>query len=138
MRLIPACSVILLLAGHSTRAAEPTQTADLLLEAPYRRAYVVMQRFPDWVSRGQATSTPVSRVASGGRTYLLGHLCKPHDCADNQLDIVFAADGHAAWGLLHVRPDAAHPFLQSWLGSPDEEIQALLLRNFAANNPPGP
>ncbi|MBB2205781.1 hypothetical protein HLH27_12255 [Gluconacetobacter takamatsuzukensis] len=97
-----------------------------------------MQRFPDWVSRGQAISTPVTRVATGGHTYLLGHLCKPHDCGNNQLDIVFAAEGHAAWGLLHTRPDDRHPFLQSWLGNPDEEIQALLLRNHAAHNPPDP
>ncbi|WP_338030181.1 Ivy family c-type lysozyme inhibitor [Gluconacetobacter tumulicola] len=137
-RLIHACSIALLLIDHPARATEPPQTADLLLEAAYRRAYVVMQRFPDWISRGQATSTPVTQVATGGHAYLLGHLCKPHDCGNNQLDIVFAADGHAAWGLLHVRPDAQHPFLQSWLGNPDEDIQALLLRNYAAHNPPSP
>ncbi|MBB2164898.1 hypothetical protein HLH26_10165 [Gluconacetobacter sp. 1b LMG 1731] len=97
-----------------------------------------MQRLPDWVSRGQATSTPIARLVTSGRSYLLGHLCKPHDCDNNQLDIVFAADGHAAWGLLHTRPNERQPFLQSWLGNPDQEMQALLLRNHAALNPPTP
>ncbi|MFT8777602.1 MAG: Ivy family c-type lysozyme inhibitor [Gluconacetobacter liquefaciens] len=75
---------------------------------------------------------------TGGHNYLLGHLCKPHDCDNNQLDIVFAADGHAAWGLLHTRRYERQPFLQSWLGNPNEEMQALLLQNHAAINPPAP
>ncbi|MFT8777603.1 MAG: hypothetical protein ABF893_13265 [Gluconacetobacter liquefaciens] len=61
IHFIHVCPALLLLISHPGRAAEQPQTADLLLEAPYRRAYVVMQRFPDWVSRGQATSTPVAR-----------------------------------------------------------------------------
>ncbi|RDI36149.1 inhibitor of lysozyme (Ivy) [Gluconacetobacter liquefaciens] len=138
IHFIHACPALLLLISHPGRTAEQPQTADLLLEAPYRRAYVVMQRFPDWISRGQATSTPVARVVTGGHSYLLGHLCKPHDCDNNQLDIVFAADGHAAWGLLHTRRDERQPFLQSWLGNPNEEMQALLLQNHAAINPPAP
>ncbi|MFT8420456.1 MAG: Ivy family c-type lysozyme inhibitor [Gluconacetobacter sp.] len=138
IHFIHACSALLLLISHPGWAAEQPQTADLLLEAPYRRAYVVMQRLPDWVSRGQATSTPVARLVTSGRSYLLGHLCKPHDCDNNQLDIVFAADGHAAWGLLHTRPNERQPFLQSWLGNPDQEMQALLLQNHAALNPPTP
>lgn len=135
---IHAGPALLLLLSLPCRAAEQPQTTDLLLEAPYRRAYIVMQRFPNWLSHGQATSKPIARVVTGGHSYLLGHLCKPQDCDNNQLDIIFAADGHAAWGLLHTRPDERQPFLQSWLGNPDAEMQALLLQNHTTTNLPVP
>jgi Inhibitor of vertebrate lysozyme (Ivy) len=117
------------------RATEAPQTVDLLLDAPFRQAYVAMQRFPDWIRRAHATSSPSRQVTLDGQTYTLGHLCQPHDCGNNQLDIVFAPGGHAAWGLLHTRTDENHPFLQSWLGQPDEKMQALLMQAYAANNP---
>ncbi|ACI50908.1 Inhibitor of vertebrate lysozyme [Gluconacetobacter diazotrophicus PA1 5] len=138
IRRLPACVLIAALACLTmarAHAAGQPQTADLLLEAPYRQAYVAMQRFPDWIRRGRATSAPSSQVTMDGQTYIVGHLCQPHDCGNNQLDIVFAPGGRAAWGLLHTRTDESHPFLQSWLGAPDEKMQALLLRAYAAGNP---
>ncbi|GBQ26622.1 lysozyme inhibitor [Gluconacetobacter azotocaptans] len=141
-RRLPAALPALLLLLETalpaaTRAAAP-QTADLLLSAPYRQAYAAMVRYPDWIRRGHATSTPSTQVTMDGKTYTIGHLCKPHDCANNQLDIVFAPGGASAWGLLHTRADEQQPFLQSWLGAPDAKIQALLNRAYAANNPDSP
>ncbi|MBB2202678.1 Ivy family c-type lysozyme inhibitor [Gluconacetobacter tumulisoli] len=140
-RCLSALPSLLALLGMSlpavAGAAEP-QTSDLLLSAPYRQAYAAMVRYPDWIRRGHATSAPSTQVTMDGQTYTIGHLCKPHDCANNQLDIVFAPGGAAAWGLLHVRPDERQPFVQSWLGTPDVRIQALLNRSYTANNPDAP
>ncbi|GBQ90759.1 hypothetical protein AA13595_2977 [Gluconacetobacter johannae DSM 13595] len=133
--LLPALLLLAAALPAATRAAAPPQTADLLLSAPYRQAYAAMVRYPDWVRSGHATSSPSTQVTLDGQTYTLGHLCKPHDCGNNQLDIVFAPGAASAWGLLHTRADERQPFLQSWLGAPDARIQGLLNRAYAANNP---
>ena len=57
----------------------------------------------------------------GGQPYLLGWVCKPHDCGDNELYVLFAPGARQAWGLL-ISGDK-----RSWLGRPDPAIQAAIL-----------
>jgi hypothetical protein len=59
-------------------------------------------------------------VTVGGESYLLGWVCKAHDCGDNQLHVLFSPDGKRAWGLLITGQQ------RSWLGKPDAAIQAAI------------
>lgn len=71
-------------------AQTPQYLFDVTGKSPYKQAYQDMLAFPEWVRTGQGTSTPLQEVVIDGQKYTLGQMCKPHDCADNQL-IVFSA-----------------------------------------------
>ncbi|WP_268640617.1 Ivy family c-type lysozyme inhibitor, partial [Escherichia coli] len=75
------------------------------------------------------------------KEYLVGNLCKPHDCGNNFLIVAFSADKSQAWGVrveVGDRPEAVdHPKKYAkyqWLGKPDEDMKALLKQQFE-NNP---
>jgi hypothetical protein len=50
-----------------------------------------------WVYKLEGTAEPVRTIDFSGRKFVLGHVCKPHDCADNQLTFLLAVDGSAAY-----------------------------------------
>lgn len=50
-----------------------------------------------WVYKLEGTAEPVRIIDFSGRKFVLGHVCKPHDCADNQLTFLIAVDGSAAY-----------------------------------------
>ena len=62
-------------------------------------------------------------------------MCKPHDCADNQLSVVFNADGTKSWGLLATRSADGEAFNKQLLGNPDSVVEGLLNKSFSDNNP---
>ncbi|MFE8874544.1 Ivy family c-type lysozyme inhibitor [Acetobacter persici] len=114
--------------------AQSTQTsADLANTAHYRHAYQSMTTLPEWVTRAAATSSPAETLKQNGKTYLVGHLCKPHDCADNQLDVVFSDKDKATWGLLSRR--YGKTLYQMPLGEPDADTLAALTASYNKNNP---
>src|SRR5947209_4272393 len=53
-----------------------------------------------WIYRFAGTTSPMQRVTYQGRPFLLGEVCKPHDCAGNEVAFLIAVDGSAAYGLL--------------------------------------
>jgi hypothetical protein len=95
-----------------------------------------MSTLPPWVSALKATSVPVEKTSIDGKPYLLGHLCKPHDCAAYQMEVVFTPDGHKAWGFLSVVTNGA--LYQMPLGEPSAPILAALRAAYATNNPEHP
>ncbi|MBF0876403.1 hypothetical protein HKD21_06025 [Gluconobacter cerevisiae] len=130
-RLLP---VLLAYAAFQTAsAATPSTTADLANTQGFRQAYQAMVTLPSWVMTAHATSVPVSDLSLGGKSYLLGHMCRQHDCAAEQLEVVFAKDHSAAWGLLSIKRDG--PLKQNFLGAPDAEMQKVLLKAYQDNNP---
>lgn len=68
-----------------------------------------------------------------GKPYILGHMCRPHDCAAEQLEVVFAKDHSAAWGLLSLKDERS--LRQNFLGAPDAAMQKVLLKAYQDNNP---
>lgn len=50
-----------------------------------------------WVYKLEGTAEPVRTIDFNGRKFVLGHVCKPHDCAANQLTFLVAVDGSAAY-----------------------------------------
>lgn len=108
---------------------------DIANKAPYKQAYAEMLSFPSWVSKAQGTASPVKEVMADGKTFTVGHMCKPHDCADNQLSVVFSADGKKSWGLLATRSADGKAFSKQLLGNPDSVVEGLLNESFSENNP---
>ncbi|OUI81295.1 hypothetical protein HK22_03010 [Gluconobacter sp. DsW_056] len=130
-RLIPA--LLACAAFQAASAATPPTTADLANMQGFRQAYQAMVTLPSWVMTAHATSVPVSDLSIGGKPYLLGHMCRQHDCAAEQLEVVFAKDHSAAWGLLSIKRNG--PLKQDFLGAPDAEMQRVLLKAYQDNNP---
>ena len=77
-----------------------------------------------WIYRLQGTAGPVSQADVGGKTFYLGMVCQPHDCGDNEVAYLIAADGSAAYGLLH-SSNYAKPGDVTF-GTPDEPARKLL------------
>jgi len=77
---------------------------------------------PEWVKEYTATldgpPVPTIPVPLDGETYTLGFTCKPNDCENNQLYVLFAPEGRDAWAML-ATPGAG----MTWLGRPSERIQ---------------
>lgn len=48
-------------------------------------------------------------------------MCKPRDCEDNQIFVMFSADGNRAWGLL-----LKDQKIERFFGNPDEEKKIAL------------
>ncbi|WP_082136571.1 Ivy family c-type lysozyme inhibitor [Pseudomonas psychrophila] len=119
----------------ATTASAESYLYEIAKQEPYKTAYKEMLSFPEWVSNAQGTSTPIERVTADGKRYMLGHMCKPHDCADHQLSVVFSADGKQSWGLLATRSADGKTFYKQLLGHPDRAVEALLNTSFADNNP---
>jgi len=125
-----ACTIV---CGTMTAAAAPTTTQDLLNTSGFRQAYKTMITLPAWVVSGKGTSTPVEYFTQNGKTYALGHMCKPHDCAAQQLELVLATDHSGSWGLLSIKANNA--LKQTVLGSPTPEIEKALRDAYTKNNP---
>jgi hypothetical protein len=81
---------------------------DLIRTEPYRAAWTRMlakeHDVPNWINdfavTGDGVTTPARLVPVGYRAYSLATLCKPHDCTDNMLYVLFAPDGSQAFAKL--------------------------------------
>ena len=67
--------------------------------AAYKKIIPRAWRNAAWVYRLQGTAGPVRTVDYRGKKFVLGTVCKPHDCAGNQLTFLVAVDGSAAYAL---------------------------------------
>ena len=131
LSILAGFSLMLIATGASAEQYLP----EIASKAPYKKAYAEMLSFPGWVSKAQGTASPVERVSVEGKNFTVGHMCKPHDCADNQLSVVFSADGTKSWGLLATRSVDGKAFNKQLLGNPDSVIEGLLNKSFSDNNP---
>lgn len=114
----PAALAAALVAMAGAHAADALLTTDDLLKNPkFKSAYGAalgpraQQR---WLAQ-LSNSAPVRAVSVAGETYQVATPCKPHDCADNNLMLLFAPDKGAVYGQLYEKgritligaPDAA-------------------------------
>ena len=126
-------------AGEATAAGEPKAAAqepkgpllaDLMKLQNYREAWEAMLRaetlpVPDWVTGYAATldSPPIPSfgVLVGSQAYTMAFTCKPNDCENHQLFVLFAPDGRHAWALLLTAGGEPR-----WLGNPDDDIKGAI------------
>lgn len=119
--------------GESKAAAQEPKgphLADLMKQQTYREAWEAMLRaetlpVPDWVTSYVTTldSPPIPSfdVPVGSQAYTLAFTCKPNDCENHQLFVLFAPDGRHAWALLLTAGGEPR-----WLGNPDDDIKGAM------------
>lgn len=96
-------------------AAGPT-LADLGKDQALTAAFDKMAEghpMPEWL-RTEAVTTPAQKVSFDGKDYLAMTACKQHDCASNQMAMLYAPDSGVAYGLLSVQ-DGKGAELLTWL-----------------------
>ncbi|MCK0198454.1 inhibitor of vertebrate lysozyme family protein [Ancylobacter sp. 6x-1] len=98
---------------------------DAVKVQPWRGTYAALVRpiakAEPWVVGGRGVGFPSRRSIIEGRPQELFGLCKPHDCADNQLVVLFAPDGRRATGAFRT------PKGMRFLGQPDEAARRALV-----------
>jgi Inhibitor of vertebrate lysozyme (Ivy) len=98
----------LLCAGISVQAASPGLPEypwDLRKKMPvhyqaYLKILPARLKRTAWFGRFDGTGMPVERVVVDSKVYFAGGICKPHECADNYLTFLIAADGSRAVAMV--------------------------------------
>jgi Inhibitor of vertebrate lysozyme (Ivy) len=112
-------------APEAPAASKGPVLGELLKVPKYIYAWQLMvsgETPPEWVKEYTATldgpPVPTIPVPLSGEVYTLGFTCKPGDCENNQLYVLFAPEGRDAWALLATPATGI-----TWLGRPDQRIQ---------------
>ena len=131
--MLATLSRVLLLAascGPAVAADAPKgpNLSELMKQPAHRGAWSGMlagETPPTWIEDYAKSldgpPTPSIAVQANDQTYTLAFTCKPNECAENQLYVLFSPGGGKAWGLL-ITGGA-----QKWLGGPDKAIQDTIL-----------
>lgn len=113
--------------GSFARAEEPS-LYDLLKEPAYKTAFEQMlggETVDPWIKTFVETGNGVTAASTPmtveGENDIVAWVCKPHDCGDNQLFVLFSPGAAAAWGMLKVAQ--AEP---KWLGAPSAAAKEAL------------
>lgn len=134
MRRLRWAMVMMCIASTPAAAIEP-YLFDIIKKPAYARALSTLfdgsGKLPDWTRemrkpRGNYVASPATRAAAAGVTYEMFHACKPHDCKDNQMVVMFAPNGAQAWGALQ---EAGKPAL--YFGLPSAAQQGALKGEFS-------
>jgi hypothetical protein len=80
-----------------------------------------------WFGRFDGTGMPVEQVAVDARVYFAGAICKPHDCTDNYLTFLVAADGSRAVAIVKAR-ETGGQIVE--LGKPTTAERQLMAKEF--------
>jgi hypothetical protein len=102
---------------------------DLLKEARFREPYLKALgplAKEDWLTHLDGPAPPVRGHQVAGITYQLVNVCKNHDCADNNLTLLYAPGTQAVYARLLVRGQPAV------VGSPNPVVTAELERLWKA------
>jgi Inhibitor of vertebrate lysozyme (Ivy) len=111
-------------------AASGIYLSDAIKHPAYSRALAALLDqaggLPTWTRQvlkptGDYVGSPVAYSAIGAISYALFHTCKAHDCAANQLEIMFAPHGAQAWGAVIAGGQSV-----SYLGAPSTAQQSAL------------
>lgn len=98
---------------------------DLLARPDYKAGWDAMlasrKGVDGWITDHEGPSTPSVDVTVGGETWTFTTLCKPHDCGDNMLNVVFAPAGKPAYAMLVVAGEKP-----KWFGEPPKEVKKAL------------
>lgn len=94
--------------------------------AAYQKIIPITWRKAAWVYRLEGVAEPVRTIDFSGRKFVLGHVCKPHDCADNQLTFLVAVDGTVAFAKANCFDLTQAKDVV--LGKPDAEAKKILAK----------
>lgn len=94
--------------GTGVARAEDEYLFDALKKPAYRKAWNTMlaseKNVPGWLVTfgrgGPGVAGPLKPIAVDGRKMQASTVCKPHDCAGNELHVLFSLDASSAVGSL--------------------------------------
>ena len=120
----------LLLSPQPSSAQSAPYLFDLLKRPAFRTSFDALfaneRNVAEWIivfqKTGNGVCGPSKRVQAGGSVYLVADVCKPRDCGDNHLQVLFTENGSRATALLR------SPQGQRWFGTPGPQERALLQR----------
>jgi hypothetical protein len=128
--LLRVLAVLVLLGGSASAVAADggPPLVELMLRPNYLTAYKAMigtTTVPPWVTDFSKTldgpPLPSADLFAGGTIYTLAFTCKPNECAEHQLFVLFTGDGSQAWGFLIEGEQ------QTWLADPNDKIKEAIL-----------
>jgi hypothetical protein len=130
VRMLFVAGLVLLAALAPAGAQEAPPGLDVLLQRPaFKEAWDKVFRrernIDRWVhvfsGGGEGTVQPSRAFVRDGVSYIVGIVCRPQDCEDHKLFVLFRADGSQAWGRW-VGKDLALTY-----GQPTPAVRALLV-----------
>jgi hypothetical protein len=117
-------AIVLVCAAWTLPAtADMIYLADVIKLPAYASALTKLLRsargLPEWTRelarpRGDYVGVPLELATIGATTYELFNACKPHECADSRVEVMFAPDGARAWAGVY---EDGKPI--TWLGAPN-------------------
>jgi hypothetical protein len=119
-----------LLSPASAQAPAGPYLFDLMKQPAFRaswdRLFAGAPGIEPWLRNFSRTlngvTAPSARTTADGRSFIIADVCKPRDCADNFVAVLFTADGRRAWAVL------ATPGRQRWFGDPGPLERDLLAK----------
>lgn len=116
--------------GIGAACADEAYLFDALKKPAYRKAWNAMltgeKNIPDWLitfgKGGPGVAGPLKPVTVEGRMMQSSTVCKPHDCAGNELHIFFSSDTSSAVAVLTMEGR------RRYLGTPTPAQRAALDR----------
>lgn len=134
MRRMHCALLLVCTVCSSAVAAKQTYLTDAIENPSYLRSLTGLlnsaSKLPSWTRQvlktsGDYVGTPVAYSTIDGIRYELFYACKPHDCADNAMELMFAPHGAKAWAALTEDGKSV-----TYLGSPSLQQQAVLKEAF--------
>jgi len=128
--LMIAASIMIALASASAQAQPFTYLFDLLKQPTFQRSFDRLfdgqPNVDGWIREFQQTrngvASPIEQRQVGQTAYVLAEVCKPHDCPNNMLRVLFSKDGTQATAVLIT------PRGQRWFAMPNAAEKQELLK----------
>lgn len=125
-----ATAIGLLLTPPRASAQSAPYLFDLLKRPAFRKSFDALfageRNVDEWIVAFQKTDNgvcgPSKRLQADGTVYVVADVCKPRDCGDNHLIVLFNENGSRATALLR------SPRGQRLFGTPGPQERALLLQ----------
>ena len=106
------------------QGSDTIPTAYPAATARYQALLTPAQRRLPWLARFDGVTAPLHEIDFGDHVMLMGWSCKPHDCGDNQVIVLFARDGSRAVARIVIGGEANAAFV----GAPDARERACMSR----------
>ncbi|KGI63992.1 C-lysozyme inhibitor [Enterobacter sp. UCD-UG_FMILLET] len=108
-----------LLTATAAYAQTEMTVSSLATDSETSKAFHKMSKghnLPDWVMKG-GTSTPAMRVTVDNKAYQVVSACKPHDCAAEQIAILYSPDTKSMSAVFSKQSEEGYQQNLVWLNS---------------------
>lgn len=111
-----------LLSAASAFAHNDISVRKLATDSETSKAFHKMSKehnLPDWVMK-EGTETPARKVTLDSKAYQVVSACKPHDCAAEQIAILYSPEGKSMSGVFSKQTAEGNQQNLVWLNSGSE------------------